>query len=260
MYRELHTASPLIDVRVFRNRAFSAASGAIGLTFLALFGSLFGLTQYLQLVHGYTPLSAGLRALPFAAAVMVTAPLSSKLVTRLGVRAIVPAGLTLMGGGLLMLTTMTPVTSYTFIAAGVAIMGAGMGLIMAPAGESIMSVLPPEQDRRGQRRERHGAGTRRKPRHRGHRQHHRLVVPARSGRQQPARAGCRGGTILHRRGRRHRGARRDFGAAGPAGRSPEFHHRHDDRVHRRGRHRRRRGHRGRGRTAATCGQGQRPAD
>ena len=145
VYRELHTASPLIDVRVFRNRAFSAASGAIGLTFLALFGSLFGLTQYLQLVHGYTPLSAGLRAMPFAAAVMVTAPLSSKLVTRLGVRAIVPAGLTLMGGGLLMLTAMTPVTSYTFIAAGVAIMGAGMGLIMAPAGESIMSVLPPEQ-------------------------------------------------------------------------------------------------------------------
>ena len=145
VYRELHVASPLIDVRVFRHRAFSAASGAIGLTFLALFGSLFGLTQYLQLVHGYSPLSAGLRALPFAAAVMVTAPLSSKLVARLGIRAVIPAGLTLMGGGLLMLTAMTPVTSYAFIAAGVAIMGTGMGLVMAPAGESIMSVLPPEQ-------------------------------------------------------------------------------------------------------------------
>ena len=145
IYRELHVANPLIDVRVFRHRAFSAASSAIGLTFLALFGSLFALTQYLQLVHGYSALSAGVRALPFAAAVMVTAPVSSKLVARLGIRVVIPAGLTAMGGGLLMLTQVTPTTSYTYLAIGVAIMGAGMGLVMAPAGESIMSVLPAEQ-------------------------------------------------------------------------------------------------------------------
>jgi EmrB/QacA subfamily drug resistance transporter len=145
VYRELHVANPLIDVRVFRHRAFSAASSAIGLTFLALFGSLFALTQYLQLVHGYSPLSAGVRALPFAVAVMATAPMSSKLVARLGIRVVIPAGLTAMGGGLLMLSQATPTTSYTFLAIGVAIMGAGMGLVMAPAGESIMSVLPAAQ-------------------------------------------------------------------------------------------------------------------
>ncbi len=145
IYRELHVSNPLIDVRVFGHRAFSAASSAIGLTFLALFGSLFALTQYLQLVHGYSPLSAGVRALPFAAAVMVTAPISSKLVARLGLRIVIPAGLSAMGGGLLMLTQVTPTTSYTFLAIGVAIMGAGMGLVMAPAGESIMSVLPADQ-------------------------------------------------------------------------------------------------------------------
>jgi EmrB/QacA subfamily drug resistance transporter len=145
IYRELHVANPLIDIRVFRHRAFSAASSAIGLTFLALFGSLFALTQYLQLVHGYSPLAAGVRALPFAAAVMAIAPLSSTLVARLGIRIVVPAGLTAMGGGLLLLTQVTPTTSYNFLAVGVAIMGAGMGLVMAPAGESIMSVLPPEQ-------------------------------------------------------------------------------------------------------------------
>ena len=145
VYRELHVANPLIDVRVFRYRAFSAASAAIGLTFLALFGSLFALTQYLQLVHGYSPLSAGVRALPFAVAVMATAPASSRLVARLGIRVVIPAGLALMGGGLLLLTQATPTTSYTFLAIGVAIMGAGMGLVMAPAGESIMSVLPASQ-------------------------------------------------------------------------------------------------------------------
>jgi MFS family permease len=145
VWRELHVANPLIDVRVFRHRAFSAASSAIGLTFLALFGSLFALTQYLQLVHGYSPLSAGVRALPFAAAVMATAPLSSTLVRRLGIRTVIPAGLAAMGGGLLMLTQVTPTTSYMYLAIGVAIMGAGMGLVMAPAGESIMSVLPAAQ-------------------------------------------------------------------------------------------------------------------
>jgi hypothetical protein len=85
--------------------------------------------------------AAGVRALPFAAAVLLTAPISSGLVARLGIRLVIPAGLAAMGGGLLMLTQVTPTTSYTFLAIGVAIMGAGMGLVMAPAGESIMSVL-----------------------------------------------------------------------------------------------------------------------
>jgi EmrB/QacA subfamily drug resistance transporter len=143
--RELRAANPLIDVRVFAHRAFSAATAAIGLTFFALFGSLFALTQYLQLVHGYSPLSAGVRALPFAAAVLVLSPLSTLLARRLGVRWVVSAGLALMGGGLLLLTQSTPTSAYSFLATGVAIMGAGMGLVMAPAGESIMSVLPPQQ-------------------------------------------------------------------------------------------------------------------
>jgi EmrB/QacA subfamily drug resistance transporter len=143
--RELRIPHPLIDVRVFRHRAFSAGTGAIAMTFFALFGSLFALTQYLQLVREYSPLSAGLRALPFAAAVMVTAPVSTLLVRRFGARVVVPAGLIGMGTGLLLLTGSTTTTDYAIIAVDVAIMGAGMGLVMAPASESIMSVLPPER-------------------------------------------------------------------------------------------------------------------
>ena len=142
---ELRTANPIIDVRVFTHRAFSAATSSIALTFFALFGSLFALTQYLQLVVGYSPFAAGIRALPFAAAVMVTAPTSSLLVARLGVRRVIPVGLALMGGGLFALSTVDASTGYGFLAVAVAVMGAGMGLVVAPAGESIMSVLPPEQ-------------------------------------------------------------------------------------------------------------------
>jgi MFS transporter, DHA2 family, multidrug resistance protein len=85
------------------------------------------------------------RALPFAVSLMATAPLSSMLVARLGIRVVIPAGLTAMGAGLLMLTQVTPTTPYKFLAIGLAIMGAGMGLVMAPAGNSIMSVLPAGQ-------------------------------------------------------------------------------------------------------------------
>ena len=57
---ELRSDHPLIDLRVFTSKAFSAAAGAVTIIFFSLFGSLFALTQYLQLVHGYSPLSAGL--------------------------------------------------------------------------------------------------------------------------------------------------------------------------------------------------------
>jgi EmrB/QacA subfamily drug resistance transporter len=142
---ELRVTNPLIDVRVFKHRAFSAASSAVALTFFALFGALFALTQYLQLVVGYSPLGAGVRALPFAGAVLVTAPLSSLLVARLGIRAVIPVGLTLMSTGLFLLTQVDASTGYGYLAIAVSIMGAGMGLTIAPAGESIMTVLPPSQ-------------------------------------------------------------------------------------------------------------------
>jgi EmrB/QacA subfamily drug resistance transporter len=142
---ELHTAHPLIDLRVFASRAFSAAAASVTVIFFALFGSLFVLTQYLQLVHGYSPLSAGLRALPFAFAMGAASPLSPVLAKRLGARVIIPAGIALMGLGLLDLSTAGVHTSYPPLAVAVAIMGAGMGLVMAPASTIIMTTVPGHQ-------------------------------------------------------------------------------------------------------------------
>ena len=79
---ELRIAHPLVDLRIFASRAFSTAAASVTVIFFALFGSLFVLTQYLQLVHGYSPLSAGLRALPFALAVGAMSPLSPILASR----------------------------------------------------------------------------------------------------------------------------------------------------------------------------------
>ncbi len=142
---ELHIAHPLIDLRIFASRAFSTAAASVTVIFFALFGSLFVLTQYLQLVHGYSPLSAGLRALPFALAIGAMSPLSPILAKRFGTRVIIPAGMALMGLGLLDLSTAGVHTAYPPLALAVAIMGAGMGLVMAPASTTIMTTVPARQ-------------------------------------------------------------------------------------------------------------------
>jgi EmrB/QacA subfamily drug resistance transporter len=142
---ELRIAHPLVDLRVFRSGAFSAAAGSVTVVFFALFGSLFVLTQYLQLVHGYSPLSAGLRALPFAVAMGAVSPISTVLAKRVGIRVVIPAGMALMGLGLLDLSTAGVHTTYPPLAIAVAIMGAGMGLVMAPASTTIMTAVPAHQ-------------------------------------------------------------------------------------------------------------------
>jgi EmrB/QacA subfamily drug resistance transporter len=142
---ELRIAHPLVDLRVFRSGAFSAAAGSVTVVFFALFGSLFVLTQYLQLVHGYSPLSAGLRALPFAVAMGAVSPVSTVLAKRVGIRVVIPTGMALMGLGLLDLSTAGVHTTYPPLAIAVAIMGAGMGLVMAPASTTIMTAVPAHQ-------------------------------------------------------------------------------------------------------------------
>src|SRR5205085_1494496 len=64
---ELRTDAPMLDVRLFADRRFSAASAAIALAFFSLFGVLFFTTQYLQNVHGFSALQAGVWSLPVAA-------------------------------------------------------------------------------------------------------------------------------------------------------------------------------------------------
>jgi EmrB/QacA subfamily drug resistance transporter len=142
---ELRSDHPLIDLRVFSNRAFSASAGAVTVIFFSLFGSLFALTQYLQLVHGYSPFGAGVRALPFALTMGAVSPLSAVLAKRAGPRLVISGGLVLMSVGLLALSTASVHSAYPPLAVFVAVMGAGMGLVMAPASAIIMETVPPDQ-------------------------------------------------------------------------------------------------------------------
>src|SRR3954454_6588935 len=94
----------MLDLAVFRNPRFSAASGAITLAFFALFGTIFALTQFLQEVLGREPLSAGLWVTPVAVGMMAGAGSSARLVQRLGSKIVVAAGLGAIAAGLALIT------------------------------------------------------------------------------------------------------------------------------------------------------------
>jgi EmrB/QacA subfamily drug resistance transporter len=142
---ELRTRTPMLDVRLFRNARFSAASGAIALLFFALFGLMFFMTQYLQGVLGYSALEAGLRTLPIAGGLVLAGPLSAKLGERFGAKGVVTAGMLLVAAALVWLSGADAQSGFGLIGGSQALMGFGIGLAMAPATDSIMGAVP--QDR-----------------------------------------------------------------------------------------------------------------
>ena len=132
----------MIDLSIFRTRAFSAASLSVTVAFFALFGFIFLVTQFFQFVRGYGPLSTGVRILPVAVSIAVGASLGPALVARLGTRPVVMAGLTLLGCSFGWIALSPVGMSYHVIIGQMVIMGLGLGLTQVPATDSILSVLP----------------------------------------------------------------------------------------------------------------------
>jgi EmrB/QacA subfamily drug resistance transporter len=133
---------PMLDVSLFRNMRFTAASGAVTFAFFALFGFIFLVTQYFQTVQGYGVLEAGLRQIPVALSVAVGSLLGTKLAVALGTKQVVTAGLLLLGTGFLWASTAGADTAYPVIAGQMVFLGLGMGFTSAPATEAIMGVVP----------------------------------------------------------------------------------------------------------------------
>jgi EmrB/QacA subfamily drug resistance transporter len=143
LYWETHTTYPMLDVRFFRNPRFSAASATITLTYFALFGSTFLLTQYFQFVLGYSPLKAGLMTAPVAVGIMISAPQAVRLVETFGTKRVVVGGLLIVAAALAMYASDTIMSSVLLGGLVRVLFGLGMGFTSAPATESIMGSLPP---------------------------------------------------------------------------------------------------------------------
>src|ERR1700722_6000739 len=139
---EQRTEHPMLDVALFRNPRFTAASGSVALSFFALSGFIFLVVQYFQIVKGYTPLDTGVRLLPVAGSVAVTSVVGTKVAGRVGNKLIVWTGLLLFATGLLWTSTASGSTTYLVIVGQMLFLGAGMGLTSAPATEAIMGAVP----------------------------------------------------------------------------------------------------------------------
>jgi EmrB/QacA subfamily drug resistance transporter len=140
---ERRTLHPMVDLAVFRDRHFTTACVAIMATSFSMLGSLFVVTQYLQIVLGHTPLEAGVRLLPVAAASLLVPPLSARLVEHIGTRAVLVCGLLVAALGLLLTATLTATSSDAAVVSRLVVLAVGLALVMAPATESVVSSLSP---------------------------------------------------------------------------------------------------------------------
>jgi EmrB/QacA subfamily drug resistance transporter len=140
---QLRRPDPLLDVRLFANPRFSAASGAIALAFFGLFGFIFLITQYFQIVRGYDPLRAGVATLPFAIVTGAMSPAAIALMKRAGTKIVVTAGLLLMSSGFVVAAgTAVSAAYWGRIVTAMVLMAAGLALTSSPATEAIMGTLP----------------------------------------------------------------------------------------------------------------------
>jgi EmrB/QacA subfamily drug resistance transporter len=144
--RERRAAEPMLDVRLFKNMRFSAASLAVTVSFFTLLGFIFLITQFFQFVRTYSPLSAGVHLLPVAASVAVGSIVGTRLAVRFGTKAIVTLGLGLQALFYFWVASdISPTLSYSVIAVQMVVYGLGTGLTSAPATESIMGAVRADQ-------------------------------------------------------------------------------------------------------------------
>ena len=139
---EVRSSHPMLDVRFFTNPRFTAASLSVTVVYFGLFGFLFVRTQYLQDVLGYSPLQAGIRVAPIGVVLAACAQLSPSLVRRIGTKLVVATGMLIIAVGLFVAATATVRSGYGLVLTSILLTGAGMGLTISPATESIMGSIP----------------------------------------------------------------------------------------------------------------------
>jgi EmrB/QacA subfamily drug resistance transporter len=139
---QARTRFALLPMRLFRNRSLSIGTGTILVGFLGMFGVLFFLTLYLQNVHGYSPVQAGVRLLPLSISMMLGSPLGGVLTEKLGPRPPLVAGLALLGAALLLMTGLDPDSGYGSLWPPLLMVGLGLGFVITASAEAIVGNAP----------------------------------------------------------------------------------------------------------------------
>jgi EmrB/QacA subfamily drug resistance transporter len=142
---ERRSPHPMMPLRLFRIPAFSAGNTVAFSVSLGMFATFFFMSLYMQTIRGYTALQAGVRFLPMTVAVIVTAPNAGRYAQKHGSRIPMTYGLSLAGGGLLVLSRLSLETPYLLMLPVFAIMGHGIGATMAPMTAAVMNAVGPER-------------------------------------------------------------------------------------------------------------------
>ena len=143
---ELRVDEPMLPMRFFRNRAFALANIASLFMFFGMFGSIFLLSQFFQIVQGYSPLGSGVRILPWTIMPLFVAPVAGALSDRIGGHRLMGVGLTFQAAGLGTIAAIsTPTTPYWQLVAPFAISGIGMAMFWAPVANVVLSAVKPEE-------------------------------------------------------------------------------------------------------------------
>jgi EmrB/QacA subfamily drug resistance transporter len=139
---ELRQRLPMLDLTLFRNRTFSGANTAMLFVGLAMFGTFFYVSLYMQNVLGYSPVQAGASFLPMTCLIILVAPRAGKLSDRIGSRWLVGGGMGLLAIMLLYYSRLGEHESFYALLPGLLIGGLGMGLTMTPTTAAAMSSVP----------------------------------------------------------------------------------------------------------------------
>jgi len=143
---ELRTPTPMLPMRFFRSRAFSASNGVSFAMYFGVFGSIFLLAQFFQVTQGLSPLEAGLRTLPWTAMPMLVAPIAGILSDRIGSRPLMVTGLALQAIAIGWLADVsTPTVPYSSLVIPFILAGTGMALVFAPTANAVLGAVRAEE-------------------------------------------------------------------------------------------------------------------
>ena len=143
---ERRAPAPMLPLRFFRSRAFSATSAVSLAMSFGIFGSIFLLAQYFQTVKGYGPLEAGLRTLPWTGMPMLVAPIAGAMSDRIGSRPLMAAGLALQAVAIVWLAAVTTTdVAYATLVPAFVLGGTGMALVFSPVANAILGAVRPHE-------------------------------------------------------------------------------------------------------------------
>jgi EmrB/QacA subfamily drug resistance transporter len=142
VFWELHVDEPMLDMHYFRAPGFSTGTGGMILVFVSMYGVMFLISQYFQLVLGYSALGAALRLLPIAMIMLVVAPFTPKLSARFGAHRTVAFGMCCIALGFVLFRGLEANTAYAYVVLCVIPLTTGIALAMSPMTASIMMSVP----------------------------------------------------------------------------------------------------------------------